>query len=229
MERKKILVKHKDNPTSFKPGFTPWNKGLVGYMKGRIVSTDTREKLRISSTGRKHTDETKGRMSEIKKKLVGSLNPFYGKKHSHESRELNRQKTTERWEGKSYRCKVMTNRLGKQSGKNNPRWKGGITPFNEMVRHCDKYVQWIRDVFNRDNFTCKDCGVRGGNLEAHHKKEFYIIMAEFLTEYDQFSPYEDKETLLRLAMKYEPFWEVGNGKTLCSKCHNITKGAIHGA
>jgi 5-methylcytosine-specific restriction endonuclease McrA len=98
-----------------------------------------------------------------------------------------------------------------------------------MLRSCDKYKQWIKDVFSRDNFTCQECFKRGTYLEAHHEKRFSIIMKEFLSLYDQFSPIEDKETLLRLAIKYEPFWTLENGKTMCSKCHNLTKGAIHGS
>lgn len=229
MERKKVYEKHKDNPTSFKPGQAPWNKGLVGYLKGRVVSDETREKLKIASSGRKHTKESKIKMSESHSKLVGELNPFYGKKHSQESIELNREATAGRWKDEGFRKLVLGRRKGKQCGDRNPRWKGGVTPLNSMIRHCEKYLEWINSVFVRDDYTCRECGVRGNYLEAHHEKRFAIIMDEFLYEYDQFSPIEDKETLFRLAMKYKPFWDLGNGKTMCSKCHNVTKGAIHGA
>jgi len=37
------------------------------------------------------------------------------------------------------------------------------------------------------------------------------------------NPIEDKETLVRLAISYEPFWNIDNGKTLCKICHNKTK------
>jgi hypothetical protein len=66
----------------------------------------------------------------------------------------------------------------------------------------------------------KEIGQIGGNLEAHHIKKFSILLAEFLSFYNQFSPIEDKETLVRLAISYEPFWDIINGKTLCEKCHN---------
>jgi hypothetical protein len=207
----------------------PWNKGMVGYGAGRVVSVETREKLRIASSGRFHSCKSREKMSEAHKKLVGELNPFYGKKHTKKSRDLNRQATTSRWKDRSYRSKVLLSRLGKQSGKNNPRWKGGVTPFNRMIRDCDEYLNWKNSVFSRDNFTCQECDKRGGYLEAHHIKEFYTILDEFLEEYNQFSPMEDKETLIRLATKYSPLWDIENGKTLCSKCHNKTKGVRHGA
>jgi hypothetical protein len=50
----------------------------------------------------------------------------------------------------------------------------------------------------------KEIGQIGGNLEAHHIKKFSILLAEFLSFYNQFSPIEDKETLVRLAISYEP-------------------------
>jgi len=36
----------------------------------------------------------------------------------------------------------------------------------------------------------------------------------------------DKETLVRLAITYEPFWDIDNGETLCIDCHNKTKIVI---
>jgi hypothetical protein len=77
----------------------------------------------------------------------------------------------------------------------------------------------------------RNSGKRGKNLEAHHnKKPFFIILEEFLKEYSQFSPIEDKETLARLAITYKPFWDVDNGETLCKKCHGKYKklaGSTH--
>ena len=96
---------------------------------------------------------------------------------------------------------------------------GRVTPLYELIKESSQYKNWRKKVFKRDNYTCQDCFERGIELQAHHKKAFSIILAEFLKEYDQFSPIEDKETLVRLATKYQPFWDITNGKTLCLKCH----------
>lgn len=113
----------------------------------------------------------------------------------------------------------------KLRGKNSPNWKGGKSPLAMCIYNLLEYINWRREVFKRDNYTCQDCGAKSGNgkavyLEAHHIKRFHVILQEFLLEYTQFSPIEDKETLIRLAISYKPFWDLLNGKTLCRDCHN---------
>jgi len=117
-----------------------------------------------------------------------------------------------------------TRKILYKNPKNHWNWQGGKSPLRQRLYSASNYSEWRTKVFKRDSYICQECGQHGGSLEAHHKNEFHIIFAEFLKEYDQFSPIEDKETLVRLAMKYKPFWEIDNGKTLCKDCHNLTKG-----
>jgi len=104
-------------------------------------------------------------------------------------------------------------------GKNNGSYIDGRSPLTKSIRNLSKNKIFIELTFKRDNYTCQECGQIGGKLEAHHKKAFHIILAEFLKEYNQFRPIEDKETLIILAMIYKPFWDSNNGKTLCKDCH----------
>lgn len=109
-------------------------------------------------------------------------------------------------------------------GENNPAYKDGRYPINESIRGLENYKNWRKEVYTRDNFECIKCGEnKGNNLQAHHTKAFAILLSEFLKEYDQFSSLEDKETLIRLATKYKPFWNVDNGQTLCEDCHRAIK------
>jgi len=107
--------------------------------------------------------------------------------------------------------------------QNHWNWKGGISDLCIRIRQLSQYKLWREQIFEKNDYTCQECFHRGGDLEAHHKKEFNIILEGFLNKYNQFSPIEDKETLLRLSITYPPFWDVDNGITLCEECHKIKR------
>lgn len=89
--------------------------------------------------------------------------------------------------------KASIGKAGTMVGDKHWNWRGGITPINLQVRNSKEYKRWREAVFKRDDFTCQECLVRGGRLEADHIKPFSL--------------YPD----LRL--------DVQNGRTLCQKCH----------
>lgn len=138
----------------------------------------------------------------VRKDTSGDKNHFFGKKHTDETRN-------------KISCKV-SGRYGKMSS----HWKGGITPIARIIRELPEMYEWRTSVFERDSYTCLQClDSSGSNLQAHHEKEFKHLLSDFLSTYSQFSPAEDRETLVRLAISYKPFWDIGNGRTLCKKCH----------
>lgn len=79
------------------------------------------------------------------------------------------------------------------------RIKKGFTKhqIDRCIRYSKQADDWRIMVFKRDNYTCQECRVRGGYLEAHHIKPF----AHFP----------------------ELRFKVSNGLTLCRKCHDKTK------
>lgn len=138
------------------------------------------------------TDEIKNKMSKNHADVSGKNNPMYGK------------------------VGAMKGKTGSLS----PCWQGGKTPIGKLIRQSLLNINWKKEVFKRDNYTCQECSKKGGKIEAHHIKGFSIILREFLQTYSQFSPIEDKDTLLRLSFSYDPFWNISNGKTLCKECHS---------
>ena len=90
----------------------------------------------------------------------------------------------------------INNRTLSQSGSDNSSWKGGVSSLANRIRTSKAYEIWRGHVFNRDNYTCQACAVRGGKLHADHELPFAF--------------YPD----LRL--------EILNGRTLCVPCHKKT-------
>lgn len=79
-----------------------------------------------------------------------------------------------------------------RTGENNPNWNGGFEHYSDK-RHSMEYKKWRSSVFERDLYICRKCGCIGGRLNAHHIYNY--------------ATYED----LR--------FDIGNGVTLCEKCH----------
>ena len=107
----------------------------------------------------------------------------------------------------------------KTSGSNHWNWKGGISSFSGVIRDFPENIKWIKQVLARDNYTCQKCDKYSGELVVHHKKALSLLIKEFLDEYNQFSIFEDRETLIKLAIKFDSFWNTENGITFCDKCH----------
>ena len=124
-------------------------------------------------------DKKLGSNSAHSKRMKGRPSTFTGKKHSMTSKE-----------------KMKLSATGIHLGKNNGQWKGGITPINAKIRNSVQYRDWRLTVFERDNYTCQECGGRGVTLHADHIKPFAYYPE------------------LRLVIE--------NGRTLCVPCHRKT-------
>lgn len=104
------------------------------------------------------------------------------------------------------KIKISKSLIGRKcvtiSKENHWNWKGGITPINESIRKSAEYKQWRQNVFIRDNYSCVNCGCRGGNgksvkLQADHIKPFSLYP--------------------------ELRFNLNNGQTLCIDCHFKTE------
>ncbi len=156
-----------------------------------------------TNLGRKHTQESREKMSAIAKrdKRIPPYELLRGVPLTEKHRIKLSKNNGRHWLGKklsiSHRLKISKAKRGEKSHF----WKGGITAKNIIIRESIEYAIWRTAVFERDNYICISCSARNGNsksifLHAHHIKRF----AEFP----------------------ELRFVVDNGQTLCDECHKAT-------
>lgn len=92
-------------------------------------------------------------------------------------------------------------------GEKHHMWKGGVVSPKQKIRETPEYMQWLRNVFKRDAYTCQCCGAKNGKGYTVHLRGHHIL---------PFSTYEEG----RLS--------VDNGITMCDKCHDVKyNGSFH--
>lgn len=108
------------------------------------------------------------------------------------------------WRGKKLSIEHRRKMSIAHKGEKSTLWKGGISLINrsihKRIRETLKYRLWRETVFDRDNYTCQECGGTGIYIEAHH-----------ILSFTDFSHRR---------------FDIANGLTLCKKCHRrITFGS----
>jgi len=146
---------------------------------GKRLPKETREKISRAQRGKKLSRKHREKLSAAKIGKPPNKNCILGSVRYHRGWPLSHD----------HRRKIAI----ANSGANSSSWKGGVTPENDRIRKSVEFKIWREKVFERDNWTCQDCGKRGGYLEPHHKKSF----AEFP----------------------ELRFDVDNGITYCHECH----------
>jgi len=111
-------------------------------------------------------------------------------------------------------------RLSKErSGENCHWWKDGRTKLTIRLYHGFHYKKWRKEVFERDEYICQYCGVKGRYLEAHHKEPRSKIVDEFLSKRSEL---KDITKQYKALLKCKELWDISNGITLCKTCHITT-------
>lgn len=160
------------------------------------ISCSTRHQIQTTgpaNAGKRHSEETKQRLSKIK--LAAS--PRGAAHYLWKSVIRNCAQCNTEFKVPPHRSKARFCCHGCACSARDL----GISTTNEKIRRCAEYKVWRKAVFERDNYTCQECGDRSGNghsvtLNADHIKPF--------------AHFPD----LR--------FDVSNGRTLCESCHRET-------
>jgi len=106
-------------------------------------------------------------------------------------------------------------------------WKGGITSLNVLIRQRDEYKRWVKEILERDNYTCQISKIKGGELEVHHiGKTFSAIKKEAMAnlKFNKVTN-ENKEQIIEEFFKLNFLVE---GITLNKKIHKkVHSGEIY--
>jgi len=103
------------------------------------------------------------------------------------------QETTYDTFNKGFGCRLCA--FERITGENNYAWNSTLTEQDRIDRRSSLiYVNWRKEVFERDNYTCQCCGAEShGDINAHHLYNF--------------ANYPDYR------------YKSSNGITLCESCH----------
>ena len=88
---------------------------------------------------------------------------------------------------------------------------GRSTDFHRPKHHGYSYNHFVRKVFERDDFTCCLCGIRGGKLHADHYPKSFASIVKI-----------HKIKTMKEATRCNELWDINNGRTVCVDCHKKT-------
>jgi len=165
-----------------------WNKGMKGWRKGhpfygrRVWTPEQRRKLSLSQKGSVHPPVTKeGR--ELRSKIMKELwaDPIYKFRMTHPIKPKKKpEKRKPMSESQKEKLRVYMKMAYATGIRVSPtKGKGTKCKLKELIKHCAKYRIWRNEVFSKNNWTCQNCGKRGGILHPHH----IISLANIIDNY----------------------------------------------
>lgn len=205
-----------------------WNKGKTSSLKGIPRTEEVKQKISMANKGRVYSNEMKKRMNyaglklgwswgkgrkdigfcrfpENINKAIGGWNK--GTKGLMKSNQTSFKKGQLAWN------KGKSNYWNK--GEKNNNWLGGITPLRKALRSCLEYKIWVRNILERDKYTCQECRQVGGKLNADHIIPFAVLI------------HKNNIKTFNQGISCKELWNLENGRTLCLDCHKRTSSYLN--
>ena len=178
-----------------------FKKGNIPWTAGKVMPTTTRMAISQAKKGKTMNPFSIAKMTATVRKqyLLGErISPFVRLWHEHREKFMQRMNTPE-W--REHLRVIGGLHAGKPNflnrGEGNPNWRGGITPEKKKLRRTLEWLAWRKQVFERDNYICRECESTKCALEPHH--------------------------IVPLRSGGTPF-DIKNGISLCRPCHQLTMG-----
>lgn len=108
------------------------------------------------------TEAQKNKLSQVASERTGNKNPFYGKKHSLETK------------------KIVSEKAKTRTGERNSNYKHGKNLRRPRDFKNSELKPLRSFTYNRDKHTCIYCKKVGGHLHAHHKIPYWVKPEAFL-------------------------------------------------
>ncbi len=157
-----------------------------------VYKMHTTQEQRETARQCKSSETKRGRPNPIFAKWRKNNTVWVGRKHTEESK----RKQSVAKQGKKLALKHRIAQSARLQGIPVEEWKAFASSEADRLKASHEWREWREAVFTRDNWTCQQCGVRGGKLHPHHLKP-KITHRELI-------------------------FDVNNGVTLCVECHKKT-------
>lgn len=184
------------------------------YCSCKCSSNDPERKKRLSERNKKlgiAPPHPKGKNHPRYKGAKKTISCLYCGKKFKAFVSNNRKFCSQSCANKARKVSTETREKMRRTHKNRFKNHFHLTPLNARIRSSFEYRKWRTEVFERGDYTCQCCGVRGlPTLVAHHIESFSKILKKH-----QVKTFEE-------ATDCKELWDVNNGITLCEECHELT-------